>query len=114
MNTMFLLAAFGTGAALGSLVTAWIQNRPRKLPPEAAKRIEAFLEGTEGQKKGRAWIEKEMEDPAYAGHRRDHHEFIHEPEDGSELDCVYMAKYKAWIPVGYGWPDVLHRTGEIS
>jgi hypothetical protein len=114
MNALFLLAAFGTGAALGCLVTAWIQNRPRKISPEFRECINRIFEGTEGQKKGRAWLDKEMEDPAYIGHGSNHHEFIHEPEDGAELDCVYMAKYRKWVPVGYGWPDVLHRTGGIS
>jgi hypothetical protein len=43
MNALFLLAAFGTGAALGSLVTAWIQNRPHKLSPETMKRINSIF-----------------------------------------------------------------------
>jgi hypothetical protein len=39
MNIVFLLVAFVIGAALGSVATAWIESRPRKLSPEALERI---------------------------------------------------------------------------
>ena len=89
-----------------------LENMPRDFDPKTVKKIQSIFEGTDGQKRGRAWMEKELEDPAYAGHGGDHPEFIHEPEDGAELNCVYRAKYKKWVPVGYGWPGVLHKQAQ--
>jgi hypothetical protein len=92
-------------------VKNWIEeNLPPDFDEETIKKIQRIYEGTEEQKKGRAWLDNEMEDPAYVGRGSDHHEFIHEPENGAELDCYYSAKYEKWIPVGYGWPPVLHQT----
>jgi hypothetical protein len=111
MSIVFLLAAFLIGAALGSLVTAWIQNRPRKISPEFRECINRIFEGSEAQKKGRVWLEREMSDSSYEGSTEGnlchkHHEMIHEPEDGAELDCFWNAKYKIWEPI-HSWPDVL-------
>jgi hypothetical protein len=39
MSKLVLLAAFGIGAVIGSLVTLWFERRPRKLSPEALERI---------------------------------------------------------------------------
>jgi hypothetical protein len=97
----------------------WIaENLPPDFDEEKmAERIQKIFEGTEEQKKGRARLDREMGDPAYKGstegyllHHR-HHEMIHEPEDGAELDCFWNAKYKAWEPVGC-WPDVSQSTEE--
>ncbi|MDR1252747.1 MAG: hypothetical protein LBK62_11385 [Treponema sp.] len=91
----------------------------KNLPPEFDERTRARLreifEGTGEQKKGRAWLEREMSDPSYEGSteggiNHQHHEMIHEPEDGAELDCFWNAKYKVWEPIGYGWPGVSHQT----
>jgi hypothetical protein len=38
MSKLFLLIACGIGAILGSLVTFWLERRPRKPSPEAIER----------------------------------------------------------------------------
>jgi hypothetical protein len=59
-----------------------------------------------------------MEDPRYPesggqfapdGHHH-RHDMINEPEDGAEQDCFWNAGTKAWEPIGYAWPGVLHKT----
>jgi hypothetical protein len=98
--------------ALLALRSWMLESFPADWDPETAKRIASIFEGTEAQRKGRSWLDLEMNDPAYIGHGSDHHEFIYEPEDGAELVCAYKAKHKKWIPIGYGWPPVLHRAAE--
>jgi hypothetical protein len=39
MSMLFLLAVFGIGAVVGSLVTFWLERRPRKLSPKAIGRM---------------------------------------------------------------------------
>jgi hypothetical protein len=98
----------------------WIEdNSPTDFNEKTIERLQKIFEGSEEQKKGRAWLERETSDPSYEGstegnlHHR-HHEMIHEPEDGAELECFWNAKYKAWEPRRYGWPDVTHNTSRHS
>jgi hypothetical protein len=94
-------------------VRDWItENLPPDFDEKTIESIQKIFEGTEEQKKGRAWLDREKSDPACVGStegylHHHHHEMIHEPEDGAELDCFWNAKYKAWEPIGC-WPDVLH------
>jgi hypothetical protein len=97
-------------------IKTWIEeNLSPDFDGKTTERMQKIFEGTAEQKKGRAWLDREMSDPAYKGstegylHHK-HHEMIHEPEDGAELDCFWNAKHKAWEPIGYGWPDVFHKT----
>jgi hypothetical protein len=89
----------------------WMEkNLFREFDEKTIERLQKIFEGTEEQKKGRAWLEREMNDPSYEGStegnlHHHHHEMIREPEDGAELDCFWSAKYKAWEPC-YGWPGV--------
>jgi hypothetical protein len=46
MSKLVLLAVFGIGAVIGSLVTLWFERRPRKLSPEAIERINRFYAET--------------------------------------------------------------------
>jgi hypothetical protein len=111
LNTMINHLSGGTQRSALIAVRNWlVENLPPGFDEETKEIIQKIFEGSEEQQKGRAWLEKEMRDPAYVGHGSDHHEFIHEPENGAELDCYYSAKYKKWIPIGYGWPLVLHKT----
>jgi hypothetical protein len=98
----------------------WIvENMPPSFDEKMIEKIQKIFEGSEWQQKGRAWLDREMENPAYGGsteghlHHK-HHEMIREPEDGAELDCFWNAKYKAWEPIGYCWPDVQHKTDGVS
>jgi hypothetical protein len=97
-------------------VRKWVdENVPPEPDQETRERIMRIFEGSEWEQKGRVWLDREMDDPSYEGstegdiHHK-HHEMIHEPEDGAELDCFWNAKYKAWEPIGCGWPDVFHQT----
>jgi len=83
---------------------------------EVAARMQKIFEGTPGEQAGRAWIENEMNDPAYtAGNPiegsdgRFYHKMIHEPEHGAELPCFWNAHTKAWEP-DYPWPPVLPQS----
>jgi hypothetical protein len=93
----------------------WMEeNLPSDFDEKMIKRIKSIFEGTEEQKKGRAWLDRETSDPFYEGStegnlHHHHHEMIHEPEDGAELDCFWNAKYKAWEPC-HGWPGVSRQT----
>jgi hypothetical protein len=104
----------GTQRAALLAVKKWIENNTTNgLTDEVRKKLEEiFYERTEEQKKGCAWLDREMEDPAYKGStegylHHHHHKRIYEPEDGAELECFWNAKYKAWEPIGYGWPSVM-------
>jgi hypothetical protein len=105
----------GTQRAAVLAVRKWVdENVPSEPDQETRERLKRIFEGSEWEQKGRAWLDQETSDPAYKGstegylHHK-HHEMIHEPEDGAELDCFWNAEYKAWEPMGDGWPDVLHR-----
>ena len=99
-------------------VISWIsENIAPDFTEETKARIQSIFEGSEWEKKGRAWLDREMEDPrrsekggdlASDGHHYSH-EMINEPEDGAELECFYHAGKKRWEPVGYGWPPCLHQ-----
>jgi hypothetical protein len=94
-------------------VKAWVEDHIRPEPDrETREALLRIFEGSEWEQKGRAWLDREMSDPAYKGSAEGnllhkHHEMIHEPEDGAELNCFWNAKYKAWEPMGMGWPDGL-------
>jgi hypothetical protein len=101
-------------------VKVWVEaNAPPEPDRETWERLKRIFEGNEWEQKGRAWLDQETSDPTYEGstegdlHHK-HHEMIYEPEDGAELDCFWNAKYKAWEPIGYGWPGVLHKTDGAS
>jgi hypothetical protein len=49
MSKLFLLAVFGIGAVVGSLVTLWFDRRPRKLSPEAIERMNRIYAEIAGQ-----------------------------------------------------------------
>jgi hypothetical protein len=90
------------------------ENLPPDFDEKTRARLQEIFEGTEEQKKGRAWLEREMSDPSYKGStegnlHHHHHEMIHEPEDSAELGCFWNAKYKAWEPC-CGWPGVSRQT----
>jgi hypothetical protein len=85
------------------------------LPEEMQARLKRIFEGTEGEQKGRAWIEREMSDPSYIGgitiegeEGHFYHKMIHEPEHGAVLDCYWNSNTKAWEPL-HSWPPVLHQ-----
>jgi hypothetical protein len=114
LNTMADNMPGGTQRDALIAVKNWMaDNIPADYDSETLKKLAAVFEGTEEQKRGRVWLEHEMSDPSYEGskegslHHR-HHKMIHEPEDGAELDCFWNAKYKAWEPIGYGWPNAVH------
>jgi hypothetical protein len=96
-------------------VRKWVdKNVPPEPDQETREMVMRIFEGSEWEQKGRAWLDREMDDPSYEGstdgylHHK-HHEMIHEPDDGAELDCFWNANYKTWEPIGYGWPDVFHQ-----
>jgi len=82
------------------------------MPEEMQARIKRIYEGTPAEQAGRAWIENELNDPAYtAGIPVDNEgHFIRkpitEPEHGAEMVCFWDSHSKAWQP-DYPWPTVL-------
>ena len=105
-------------------VIEWINgNYPPDYTEETKQRILKIFEGTEWEQKGRAWIEKEMNDPAYehgtpaatsgTGSLHFLHKMINEPEDGAELTCFWNAETKAWQPCE-AWPQILQQTEGIE
>jgi len=85
------------------------------MPEEIKAKMALLFQGTEGEQKGRAWVEREMKDPAYKGgtelkcdasHRL--HKMINEPEHGAELECFWNAQSKTWEPC-QPWPPVSHK-----
>jgi hypothetical protein len=99
-------------------IKKWIDENLREtfLPGDIQAELDRIFQGTEAQQKGRAWIERELSDPAYVGglpikgdEGRHYHKMIHEPEHGAELDCYWNSKIKAWEPC-HSWPIVTHKT----
>jgi hypothetical protein len=114
LDTIIDNMSAGTEKDAIAAVRRWIaENVAPGLDEETKESLRKIFEGTPEQRAGRAWLDREMSDPAYRGHGSDHHEFIHEPEDGAELECHYSTEYKKWIPIGYGRPPVLHKTGGV-
>ena len=89
-------------------IKKWIDENVNDvyLPEELQKKIEKIFRGTEEEQKGRAWIDKELEDPAYVPGFP--HKMIHEPEHRAELVCRWNAKTKKWEPV-CSWPPVAQK-----
>jgi hypothetical protein len=100
-------------------VINWIKETASEgfTTPEAEARLKEIFEGSEWEKKGQAWLDREMEDPRYPeksgaiasdGHHHSH-DAISEPEDGAELNCFWSAEKKAWEP-SYSWPVFSQKT----
>jgi len=98
-------------------IKKWIDENVRDvlMPEEIRAKMALVFQGTEGEQKGRAWIDREMSDPAYKGgnkvegdasHRL--HKMIHAPEHGAELQCFWNAHTKTWEPAE-PWPPVSHK-----
>jgi hypothetical protein len=101
-------------------IKVWIERNTSQEYGSGAleAKLKMIFEGSEWEKKGKAWLDREMEDPRYPesggklapdGHHR-RHKMINEPEDGAEQDCFWNAGTKAWEPIGYYWPVCLHKT----
>lgn len=92
-------------------VRRWVNQNSEgaEIPEAAMERLRRIFKGSEEEKKGRAWIERETGDPGHTpgrattstdeGNCHMLHETIHEPEDGAELKCFWDAGTKAWQPV---------------
>jgi len=98
-------------------ISKWIDENVRDvLTPEEKAKMALIFQGTEGEQKGRAWVEREMKDPAYKGgiavkgdnEGRRYHKMIREPEHGTELQCFWNAHSKTWEPC-QPWPSVSHK-----
>jgi hypothetical protein len=99
-------------------IKKWIDDnvQERFYSEELKAKLKRIFQGTDAEQKGREWIERETGDPAYTSgaaikgdEGRYHHETIHEPEHGAELDCFWNSKTKAWEP-SYAWPVVTRQT----
>ena len=100
-------------------VINWIKETASEgfTTPEAESKLKEIFEGSEWEKKGKAWLDREMEDPRYPeeggtvtsdGYHR-HHEMINEPPSGAELNCFWNAEKKAWEP-SCSWPVCSQKT----
>ena len=101
----------GTARDVLLAIKKWISENisDTLLPEEVQQRIKLIFEGTAGEQKGRAWIQKELENSSYIpGYP---HKTITEPEDGAELSCVWSAERKAWEPT-CSWLPITPRQDE--
>jgi hypothetical protein len=99
-------------------IKKWIDENLREtfLPGDIQAELDRIFQGTEAEQKGRAWIERELSDPAYIGgiarkgdEGRHYHKMIHEPKHGAELSCYWNSKTKAWEPC-HTWPPIAHKA----